>query len=269
MRRIMKILTVILMTVLLLTSCGSVSKMQKVLDTISIEATFPEPASGFTSIDEVGGAVYEQQLALCEAYGETYKKTSYGLYENKFRNVTKQRLMSELNNARNRLNNECVNTFADNVFMILKDVQDCQNMSTYISKRRNEVLEFYLDYADFKLEKGDIAAKRSAILLKYFEKQNEFAVSFIKNNRDAFIDACVEIVERNGEKKDNLRVHVDENNRIIKALNDLFDGTTMDVAKRVNVANRKLAETVLKDMDGLTEEEKKEILKGIDRDYQG
>ncbi len=269
MRRRIKILTSLLLMVLLLTSCGNVSKMKKELDMIDIESTFPETVGGFTSVDEIGDAVYEQQLALCVAYCETYEKTRYGMYENKFRDITKSKLMSELNNTRSRLNDECVSIFAQNMYSILMDVKDCQNMQTYITKRRNEVLEFFLDYADFVLEKGDVAEKRSTILLKYFEKKNEFAVSFIKNNKDSFINACVEIVERNGDKTDNLRVHVDENNRIIKALNELFDGTSKDVAKRVNVANRKLAEKVLKDMDDLTEEEKKEILKGIDSDYQG
>lgn len=264
MRKTIKILLGALFIVLVTSSCGSVSRMKGVLDEITIETVFNEPMTGFTSMEEIGDAVYEQQMILCEAYCETYEKTGYGLYENKFPDITKSKLMSELNNTRYRLNNECVQKFAINLMLILDEVTDCENKQAYIAKRRNEVLEFYQDYREFNLAKGNAAAKRSTMLLKYFEKNNEFAVSFLKNNKQAFIDACVEVIEANSEKSDDLRKYVLENNKLIKALNELFGGTTKDTAKRVNAANRKLAERILNTMGELTDEEKEAILNEID-----
>ena len=264
MRKTIKMLLGTLFIVLITSSCGSVSRMKDVFDEITIETVFSEPATGFTSMEEIGDAVYEQQLMLCEAYCETYEKTGYGLYENKFRDVTKSKIMSELNNARYRLNNECVQKFAMNLTVILEEVTDCENKNAYITKRRNEVLEFYQDYREFNLARGNVAAKRSAMLLKYFEKKNEFAVAFLKNHKQEFIDACVEVIEQNSEKSDDLRKYVLENNNIIKALNELFDGTTKEMAKKVNAANRKLAERILKTRGELTDEEKEAILNEID-----
>lgn len=268
MQRKIRILFCTLFVVVLMTSCGSVSKMNKELDEISINIAFDEPQTGFTSVDEIGEVVYEQQMMLCKAYCETYEKTSYGLYENRFADVTKSKVMSELNNTRTRLNNECTEAFAQNLMLVLNDVTDCQNKKTYITKRRNEVLEFYLDYRDFVLAKGNVAEKRIAMLLKYFEKNNSFALEFLKKNKDDFISAGVEVVEQNAEKTDNLRSYVTENNKIIKALNELYGGTSRDIAKKVNTANRKLAERILDTMGELTEEEKEAILKEIDGDYK-
>ena len=55
-----------------------------------------------------------------------------------------------------------------------------------------------------------------------------------------------------------------ENNKLIKALNELFGGTTKEMAKKVNAANRKLAERILNTMGELTDEEKEAILNEID-----
>ena len=101
-RKTINIIFSTLLIVALMASCGSVSKMKKELNAIVVETAFTEPEIGFTTVDKIGEEVYKQQMILCEAYCETYDKTSYGLYENKFADIAKAKLMSELNNTRNR-----------------------------------------------------------------------------------------------------------------------------------------------------------------------
>lgn len=261
-----KVFMVIISTflVVMLASCGDGGKLKKELNNITVTTEFKEPGTGYTSLEDIDEEVYVQQMMLCEAYCETYDKTGYGLFENRFPDITRAKLMSELNKVRNRLNDECTITFAENIMLILNDVTDCQNKQTYVAKRRNEVLEFYPDYKQFMSEKGNVAENRCKILLKYFEKNNEFAVSFMQRHQYDFVYACVEVIESNAEKNDDLRTHATENYKIIKALNGIFGGTSKDIAKRVNDATRRLAERVLNTMGELTEEEKEAILHEID-----
>ena len=264
MRKVIKVFISTLLVAVMLTSCGDSGKLKKELDKITVTTVFNVPGTGYTSLEEITEEVYVQQMMLCEAYCETYEKTGYGLFENRFPDITRAKLMAELNDVRNDLNNECTGVFAETLMLILSEVTDCQNKQTYIVKRRNEVLEFYPDYKQFLIQKGDVSGARSKILLKYYEKNNEFAVSFLQRHKDDFIAAGVETIKSNAEKTDDLRTYVMENNKIIKALNGLFGGTTKEVANEVNAANRKLAERILDTMGELTEEEKEAKLREID-----
>ena len=259
MQKITAFLSVLLL-ISLLSSCGKYNELQSELDLISIEATLPDAAGGAVTLEEAAPQIYDQQIALCNIYNEAYQKTDSGAFVDRYTNLNKNKLLSELNSARQDIIEDYAEIFAENMVTILADVTDCTNVSAYVQKRYSEVQSFYLDYGRF-MSAGNDASVLCDLLIKYSESTNEIAKEMLKQNQEKFTEAAVVQIETNAAAKSDFRAKITNNNSIIDAINLVYGGVYDEYVKRINNASLELVTKLIESMESLTEKEKNTLIK--------
>ncbi len=251
---------VMLVSVFLLTSCGEYDRFCDELDMLSIDLTLPEPRSGAKSTDDAKKDIYEQQSALSEAYWKAYKITETGDYPQRYIGIEKDKIISALSNARSRINYDSEVYFAANLKVILQDAQDVPNINAYMTKQIEETREFYRDFIKLRDYTEDDYKEVTAILVKYYESDNEFA-KYTLEEKEQFVIECATLqIEENSKVTEGHSASLQKNNEIIIAVNELFGGVkrNTDHASRITKANKVLVSYV-NDLAKYKQEQLKEL----------
>ena len=260
LKKISAIICVVLV-VTSLTSCGKYAKLYETLDGLVVETVFPEANSGATTINDAQMSVYVQQKAFCEAMAEAYKLTDIESLRSKHPEINRNKMMAELSTKRQNMNDASAGTFVNNVNTILKNVDDSDKTS-YISKCMEEAKAFYKDYDKLMKADYDDYKNVSKIFVSYAFSRNEFAKKVIVERADFITEAATLTIEENAEEDSSFRANISKNNEIIKAINEVLGGVSVNESyrTRINEANRRLLEKTLDSMSSMSQAERDAIL---------
>ena len=240
---------------LVLCGCGTNSELKAELDSVKLDIELPSPRnSNARQLADVDDDIYEQQLAACELYIEAYELTDTVDYAEKYKDaVKKERVGFYCNERRKELQLDIATSLQDNVFSMVKNVEDCDNISAYIKRVNYDVVNFYDYYSEY-MNSNDETDALCLILKTFHEKNNVLAFRFMDENKEDFIKAALERIEYNARQTESLNMYISENNEIIKALNEVYGGVPEDYAVPIREANIKLARKLLEQDSDLTEE---------------
>lgn len=254
----------IIMVIGLLSGCGETSRIRKEINAIIIENTLPSVESDANVMADISDAVYTQQLELCSMYSDAYEKTDLDSFEQKYPDFEKDKLRSLLSEARKDMNEQSAEAFAENMNTLLANVTDCANQNAYISKCASEVSAFYDDYRRFNTaESSERNSVLCDILLKYSKQDNSLATRFITDNKKDFCNAAAELIESGTKENKDLRAKVGKCSELIDAINEIFGGAPVDIAERINAANKELIAMLLNSMESLSDSERKRLLEQL------
>lgn len=254
----------IIVLISILSSCGPYSKVETELNNAVIENKLPEVSGGATALSEIKESVYAQQIALCDMMSQAYDATALEDFQLRYSDLSKQKLISLLNDKREEFNNNSKVLFIQNLALLTENVNNIPNKSAYIQKCLDEAAAFLNDYRKFRKESEDRANNACDILRKYSKADNELAKQFLESNRDAFIAYATTVIEENSRVNANIRATINVNNEIIAALNTLYGGAGPEESQRISVASKRLIEKLLHSMETITEDERKQLLEQLD-----
>lgn len=249
------------MLLLLLTSCGDKSDLKSTLDNVKIDVELP-PISDRTydRLADVDEEVYEQQLAACEMYIEAYEITKPSVYIKKYKDeVDEDRIEYYCNNRRKELQTEIGTKLSDNVYELVKSVDDCSNMEAYLDRVNLDATLFYDYYSEF-LYSDDEEKALCNILTAFHERSNVLAFMFMDEYKDDIIEAAVETIEDNADTDTDYNMYISMNNEIIRALNNVYGGVSQNYADKITESNVELARKLLETDENLTDKEIKELM---------
>lgn len=257
----------ICLTVLILltaTGCSKYSDIQAELDEITIENILPDlPKTKMKKLADTDEAIYEQQLAVCRMLSDAYNDTYYLNFVNDNKRYNKDKLSQICNDKRIEIDQEIANNFVLNIYHIISEVKDCQNQDAFIEKTYEDVLNFY-DYYDKYLTSRNKNQVLCDILTNYSERNNLLALNFLTKNEQKVYNAATTIIEQNAESEKtddySYRYYINKNNRIVNALNFVFDGVPKQYAARISKANTLLAEKLMDSLDSISDSEKEKLM---------
>lgn len=260
MKRI-KILLIAAALLGLLSGCGDKSVLKSELELVNIKSELPEVGTeDCDRLDEADEYVYEQQLAACDMYIEAYERTKSSDYAEKYKDDLDKDLVSYLcNNRRKELYEDIEKQLHDNIFLMVKTVEDCDNIPAYIERVNADVVNFY-DYYNEYMNSDDQNEALCKILKTFYERTNILAFTFMSEHKEEFIDAALEKIEENAWANDDLNMRIAMNNEYIKALNIVYDGVPSEYALQIEEANMKLARKLLESDAELSKEDVDKIM---------
>lgn len=251
-----KLLIVCAFLMIFAAGCGDKTELKAELENIKLTTELPAVrVTDCSRLEEADDEVYRQQLAACEMYIESYEITKTSDFVEKYKDDVKEdRVAYYCNDRRKELQLEISTALYDNIFSIVKSVEDCDNISAYIKRVNYDVVNFYDYYADY-LNSNDKTEALCTILTKFYERTNVLAFRFMEDNREEIIDAALTKIEKNARANDSLNMYIAMNNEIVRALNNVFGGVPEDYAIPISEANIKLARKLLESDNDLTEED--------------
>lgn len=254
--KIWKLCIVCIGAMLILGGCGTKSELKNELDSVTIDIDLPEPdIRSARRLEDVDDAVYEQQLAACELYIESYEMTKTSDYAEKYKDdVKKERVAYYCNERRKELQLDIATSLEDNIYSMVKSVEDCDNISAYIKRVNYDTVNFYDYYSEY-INSNDETDALCKILKTFYEKTNVLAFRFMAEHEEEFIKAALERIEANARQNDSLNMYIAENNELTKALNEVYGGVPEDYAVPIREANIKLARKLLESDNELTEDD--------------
>ncbi len=244
-----------LAVLLLFTGCGDYSSIEAQLRDIEIENRLPDlPEEEIRTMEEAEDAVYVQQLAACEMLSDSYNQTHYtNFLENV--NGNDKRIAEICNKKRKSIDTEIEELYKNNIYKIMENVTDCPNVDAYVTKTYANVLTFYDEYDNYlNADNTDVAL--TEILSYFYDRTNVLAKSFLSRNEKKVFEAAVSVIEGNAQTDEDFRFYINKNNIIIKALNEIFGGVSLDYANRIEAASDKLAVNLLNSLESLTTRER-------------
>lgn len=257
-KRKLFILAAALISLFTISGCSDYSEIEAELNRVTIENKLPEVSGSYASMEDAEDAVYEQQIAACEMLSDSYLKTNAKTYTENFRGNEK-RVAESCNNKRNEINADIMTLYSNNIYKIMEDVGDCENVDAYVSKTRANVDTFYDEYYHYKTaDNQDVAL--TDILVYYYDRRNILAKSFLARNEKKVFDASLAVIEGNAQTDDEFRFYINKNNTIIKALNEIFGGVPKEYAEKISAAGDKLAINLLNSLESLSERERKALI---------
>lgn len=246
----------------LVSGCSNYDDINAALDSITIQNILPkvEEDASYQSLESVEDLVYEQQLAACVMYADTYNQTYYqqfiddGRKEGKIANICADK--------RKSINTDIEIAFAINVYRLLQDVRDCSNIDAYVVKTHKDVLDFY-DVYDKYLNSEDQDDALIALLLDYNERSNILAFKFLDEKRTDVFETTLARIEDNAATDDNFRFKINQNNAIITALNSVYGGVPEKYAEKIAELNNELAKKLLMSLESVSDEDREKLLEQL------
>lgn len=251
-----KFLAVCVLMLLLLTACGDKSSLKSSLDSAKLTTELP-PVSDrtYNKLADVDEEVFEQQLAACEMYIEAYEITKPSVYTKKYKDeVDEDRIEYYCNNRRKELQTEIGTKLSDNVYELIKNVRDCDNMEAYLDRVNLDATLFYDYYSEY-LYSDDEDKALCDILKVFYERSNVLAFTFMDEYKDEIIEAAMKTIEDNADADTDLNMYIAMNNELIRALNNVYGGVNERYAERITESNIKLAKKLLETDDSLSDKE--------------
>lgn len=258
MNKWLKTCLVCLISIFCLAGCGEKSDLKNELNAVRPTYTLPKvTVSNCRYLDQADETVYEQQVAACDLYYEAYYLTRSADYIEKYEDTVKsERIFQYCNERRKELNSEIEDQLRENIREAVRTVEDCDNIDAYIDRVISDTVDFYDYYAQYvyaedRDERVDSACK---ILKGFHERSNILAFSFMKENKQDFIDLSMERIVENSNAVDTFSMYITENNEIVKALNAVYGGIRSDRSEVINSATIKLVRKMLEDDNELDED---------------
>lgn len=256
-------LTCLVCTLLLIFAGGCREKsniredLQRVNITTELPPVYNEGSSRLADIDD---DVYEQQLAACEMYNEAYNITKTSDYIEKYKGEVKdKRIGYYCNNRRKEIQLDIATKLNDNIYVMVKSVEDCDNINAYLKRVNFDAENFYDYYAEYTYGDNKEAAL-CKILLVFYERSNILAFRFMDDHREEIINAVIMEVQENSRSADDLNMRFARNNDLIEALNKMYGGVPSSYAESIREANVNLARRLLEEGRDLSEEEIEKLM---------
>ncbi len=253
----LKVFLLCLISAVCLAGCGTKSELKDELSEVELTFELPEVVDNdYMYLRQADEEVYLQQLAACDMYYEAYYRTRTSDFSKKYKNEVKSKRISYYcNERRKELTDDISQELRDNVRKIIEDVEDCENPEAYLDRVVYDVVNFYDYYADFSYAETDEEFEENAcrILKVFYERRNILAFSFMKENKDVFIDTATMRIVKNSSARDTYSMYITENNELIKALNAVYDGVSSERADVITKATIKLVRKMLEDDNELDE----------------
>lgn len=238
-----------------LAGCGQRGDLLDELNAVELEYTLPEPAvTGCEYLSEADEAVYQQQIVACGMYSQIYQDTKTADYIDKYgEGVKEERIASYCVDRRTEFNNEIKTQLRDNVYEMIKSVEDCENISAYLDRVNDDVLAFFDYYYEYVTasDKSDIVCE---IMKTFHERSNILAFGFMKQHKDVFLTEAMERIMKNAEATDDYNMYIVENNELIKAINSVYGGLNSKNAALITQSNTRLIRNMLEDDNELDAE---------------
>ncbi len=250
-----KLCFVCLISILCLTGCGSRSNLKEELSDVRLSADLPEVSvEKCRYLEEADDAVYEQQIAACELFYEAYDITRTSDFREVYKGKVKpERIAYYCNERRKELNLDISTQLHDNVYKIIKGVENCGNTDAYLNRVEYDTLTFYDYYAEY-INADDTEEVICKILKTFHERSNILAFSFMSQHEDEFVDAALERIVKNSGVSSEYNVYISENNELIKALNTVYGGVKGEYASIITEANTRLIRKMLENDSDLDED---------------
>ena len=243
-----------------LAGCANYSGIEQALEEITIENTLPETSDEeFTSLEEANDAIYEQQLAACKVYAEIYDKTHYSQFLGSEKGLKNDKTASICYSYRRELKDDALTKFYQNIYLIIKDCDDCTNEEAFLEKANADVENFYDAYAKY-LSSDNPEEELCRILVNYSERRNILALSFLERNKQKVYMASTDMIEKNAQTDENFRFYLNKNNNIISALNNVYNGVPSLYASRISEATTVLSKNLLNSLESLTDNERRVLM---------
>ena len=240
---------------LFICGCSDKSELKTELEKIKISSELP---SVYTTdaryLEDIDEEVYEQQLAACEMYIEAYELTKTTDFIGKYKSqIDEGRVGYFCNKRRKELQLDIATQLHDNIYVMVRNVEDCDNISAYLKRVNYDVVNFYDYYNEF-INSGDEEKALLKILLTFYEKTNILAFRFLDEYKEDIMMSALNKVESNLYAKDSLNMYIAENNELIKALNAVYGGVPSVYAEELTRANLSLARRMLEGDNDLSED---------------
>jgi hypothetical protein len=249
---------------LFICGCSDKSGLRTELEKINISSELPSVyKTDVRYLEEVDEDVYEQQLAACEMYIEAYELTKTTDFAEKYRGrIDKNRVAYYCNKRRKELQLDIATQLHENIYVMIKSVEDCDNIAAYLKRVNYDAVNFY-DYYDEFINSGDQEKALLQILLTFYEKTNILAFRFLDEYKDAVLISALNRVESNLYASDSLNMYIAENNELIKALNTVYGGVPSEYAEPLTRANLSLARRLLEGDNDLSAETIDSLMKQL------
>lgn len=236
--------------------CGDKSNLKTELENVSLSYELPPISNeGCSRLAEIDEDVYQQQIAACEMYYEAYKLTETAALMEKYKDeVNEKQVAFYCNKRRKELQLDIATKLNDNVYVLVKKVEDCGNISAYLKRVNYDTENFYDYYADY-VYSDEPEETLCDILTIFYERSNILAFRFMNEKKDEIIEAAVDKLKVNSYATDNFNIHMKENNEIVKALNTVYGGVPSYIADEITDANISLARKLLESDNDLSAED--------------
>ena len=254
MKRI-KLCILFVLLLLLVSGCSQKSSLKAELETINISGELPPVRiTGAKYLDEIDDYVYEQQLAACEMYIEAYELTKTTDFTEKYKgDVKADRVGYYCNERRKELQLDIATHLHDNIYVMVRSVEDCDNIAAYLKRVNYDAVNFYDYYNEF-LNSGNEEEALREILVTFYEKSNILAFRFMEEYKEDIINAVLDKIESNLYEDESLNMYIAMNNEMIKAINSVYGGVPTEYSQQITNANISLARRMLEEDNDLSEE---------------
>ena len=250
MTRRLKLFTVLCLFVCFLSGCGSdKSALKSALSNVELTHELPEvEIVGCRYLREADDAVYEQQIAACEMYYEAYELTETNAYKKVYKKGLKTKNVAYYcNKRRQELQLDIATQLNDNVYEMIKSVEDCENITAYLQRVNYDVVNFYDYYmAYMRADDGD-NSPACRMLMYFYERNNVLAFRFMGEHKDEIIEMAVETIVENSHKTEEHNKYISINNELIKALNTVYGGVSASDGEIITMANIELVRHLLEE----------------------
>lgn len=250
----LKICALLSVLLLLLCSCGSdKAALRQALDDVSLTAELPAvKVTGCRYLSEADDAVYEQQIAACEMYSEAYELTETQAYSKTYKKGLKKKNVAYYCNLRRQeLQLDIATQLNDNVYEMIKSVEDCENISAYLTRVNYDAVNFYDYYTEYMKAEKDDNDPACRILMYFYERNNVLALRFMREHRADFIEKAVNKIVANSHETEELNQHISVNNELVKALNTVYGGVPAEQGEIITMANIELVRRLLEEDNDL------------------
>lgn len=246
---------------LLASGCTDTTAIQAELSAVELSYELPYVyEENCDRLEEADEAVYEQQLAACEMYYEAYDITRTPDFIEKYENnLSEEKIAFLCNQRRKQLQLDIATALHDNIYLMVKNVEDCDNIPAYMKRVNADAVNFYDYYAKY-MYSDNPADALCDILVVFYERTNILAFMFLDENQDEVIDAAMSKIEEHAQATDNLNMYISKNNDLIKALNTVYGGVSEREAGQIARSNAKLARKMLEDDNDLSEDRIDELM---------
>lgn len=255
MRKISICLAAALAPLLLCCGCADKSELKSELETVELTMELPPVTNeGSSRLADIDDDVYEQQIAACEMYYEAFDITRPSYYTEKYKDEVKEKRVGYYcNKRRKELQLDIATSLNDNVYVMVKSVEDCENVSAYL-KRVNYDAENFYDYYAAYVYSDDPVDALCDILVTFYERSNILAFRFMEENREETVEAAAKQIVENSKVTDSFNLYIAKNNDLIKALNTVYGGVSGEYSDVITRANVALARKLLESDNDLSEE---------------
>ena len=239
---------------LLVAGCGKNSEVKTQLQEIELTKELPAVMLvDCRSLADADNEVYRQQIAACEMYYEAYELTRTSSF------IGYKKTAYYCNERRKELQLDIATQLNDNVYAVVRSVEDCNNISAYLERVIYDTVNFYDYYMDFINSDGD-PSSCYRILTVFYEKSNILALRFLDEYKYDIIQGALQRIRSNAAMNEDINMYIAENNEIIKALNTVYGGVPSVYAEVITRDNLGLARKLLEENNKLSEEEIDELM---------